>query len=193
MATPRLSQPWASLLASAASNSGQLAGIATGYPLQSPAFLQVDQQQGYRRRGHSRNATGPGQGIGPGLSQLLFHLVGQAVDLLVIQVRGQRGIFIAPQALYLFLLAVDVTGVLGLYGQLFGRLGVLSRFALEAGDILVDAIAVFESISRDFISLFRVLSVSCDRRLERDIGALTEPPDDFVDVTGLETDCDVTD
>src|SRR5690606_12956129 len=75
-------------------------------------------------RGHARDTPGLTKGLGPGLVQLALNLPGQAGDAAVVEVCRQTGVLAGAQAGDLFLLAVDVAGVLGLDLHLFGDLGI---------------------------------------------------------------------
>ena len=87
-------------------------------------LFQMDQQQGYRRRGNTGDTAGLTQGVWSGLAEFGFDFIGEAGDAVVIEIFRQGGIFTAPQSFHLILLAGDVAFVFGGDFNLFGHCGL---------------------------------------------------------------------
>src|SRR3989344_4992130 len=86
--------------------------------------LEMHEQERDRGRGDAGYARRLPEGGGAGSGELLTRLHRQAVDIVVIEVLRQGGLFVAPAALDLLALALDVARVLGLDLQLLRRLQV---------------------------------------------------------------------
>ena len=84
-------------------------------------FFQVNQQDGDGRRGDAGDAGSLTNGLRLGIVQLGFHLVGEAVHLAIVQIQRQQGVLVAQLLFHFIVLTLDVTGVLDLDLNLFGR------------------------------------------------------------------------
>ncbi len=89
---------------------------------QGAALFQVDEKQRHRSGCYTGDAPRPGQRIGSRFAQLLLHLVGESINLLVIHIGGQRGVLKAAQTVNFILLTIDVARIFSLNRNLLGHL-----------------------------------------------------------------------